>query len=121
MLSMIASVMTDPFASIHAPAILSAAKALNSCISHCWPRMVDDERTGEVLRMIVMCWLSMHTNETGLQVPHELLIAVDGELKLAVRMIRAIYMEKKLPMPNEIAQITQREPRLVGILNAGES
>ncbi|KOS20642.1 hypothetical protein ESCO_006799 [Escovopsis weberi] len=44
-LQIISSILTDPFAVLHPPTVITAAKALNTIIINCWPRSSEISRT----------------------------------------------------------------------------
>ena len=108
--------MTDPFAAAHGAVILASAKALNTCVRQCWPRMSDDDRTGQITRIISLCWLHMHSGQTGVKVPQALIADIEEELKLTAEMLHVLRQERGLGLLPEIPEIVLKEPRLKGLL-----
>src|SRR5687768_16956207 len=119
-MSMISSVMTDPFATAHGKAILSACKALNTCIRDCWPT-VTEERSGEVMRMIIMCWLHVHSAKTGPKMAESLVQVIETELKLTSKMLYAIREDNGHQTPPELLEIVQKEPELKALFSYVDS
>ncbi|KAK0388726.1 hypothetical protein NLU13_4969 [Sarocladium strictum] len=109
--SIISSVMTDPFAAAHGPAILAACKALNSCVRECWPRMTE-ERSDEVMRIIIMCWLNIHAAKTGPRLADDLQDSIASELKHTSEMLYAINKARNLSTPPELLEIIEKERQL---------
>jgi hypothetical protein len=117
---MISSVMTDPFATAHGPVILAACKALNSCTRECWPRMTE-ERSGEVMRMLIMCWLNIHSTTTGPKLEAQAAHAIEVELKTTSKLLFAIGEQNGQVTPPELLEIIQREPQLKQLFPAQET
>ena len=103
--------MTDPFAAAHGPAILAACKALNSCVRECWPRMTE-ERSDEVMRIIIMCWLNIHAAKTGPRLADDLQDSIASELKHTSEMLYAINKARNLSTPPELLEIIEKERQL---------
>lgn len=114
-MSMIAAVMTDPFATAHGPAIAAASKALNCCVTQCWPRMAEPERAEEVTRIIIVCWLNIHSAEAGPKLPKALRSEIEMQLKLASKMLNVLRQEYDLEIPAELLKILKEEPQLVAL------
>lgn len=115
LLSMITSVMTDPFALAHPPTVLAAAKAENALICNCWPRFLQSDHDKQVVLNVGICWLALVENESASTSSCEAAIALDQELRLTSAMLRSLWGRQGMNPPGKLAKAIEQEPRL-GIL-----
>lgn len=116
---MISSVMTDPFTVSHPSAILAGAKALNACLSTCWPRITSSQQEqGRIFRVLGICWLNIRDSDSSAHPPSEVGGELTAELKQTVQMMNALReTAKSEPLP-EMAAILTREPSLQELFQA---
>ncbi|EAA32531.3 hypothetical protein GE21DRAFT_6288 [Neurospora crassa] len=61
---MLSTILTDPFAFLHPPTLLSAIKALQVVLATCWPRIPNSPWQGEIINSLVLCWLNLHASDS---------------------------------------------------------
>lgn len=108
----VSGIMTDPFASAYSPAVIAAVKLLNTCIFQCWPRMLERDRINEALRMIILCWLNVHSDEPGSQLSATAVSEISAELKIAARCLQVNQASGTTGPSADLSKIITREPRL---------
>lgn len=104
--------MTDPFAVVHPPAILSASKALNATLLNCWPRLSDSGHAGQIMRIIVLCWLNLHDNGVVPRPAPAQADAINRELSRTAALLESIWAQRGLDPPGQWAEVLQRKPEL---------
>lgn len=63
---MLSEIMTNPFAAL-APSTLSAAiNCLRATITNCWPRLSTPSYQSEMIKMLAVCYLSVHDDKDKL-------------------------------------------------------
>lgn len=63
---MLSEIMTNPFAAL-APSTLSAAiSCLQATIKNCWPRLSTPAYQSEIIKMLVVCYLTVHDDKDKL-------------------------------------------------------
>lgn len=63
---MLSTILTDPFASLHPPTLLSAIKALQAVLAACWPRIPHSPWQDEMINSLVLCWLNLDASHSSL-------------------------------------------------------
>lgn len=103
--------MTDAFALVHAPAVLSAAKALNATILNCWPRIVGTPHAEQILNLVAKCWTNIH--DTAKKDTRGEFKDIDSELTQAISLLAVLWKESGQPVPTErLAQVVGKAPHL---------
>lgn len=112
LLSIISSVMTDPFATAYLPSILAAADALAAIIANCWPRLSELSHVERIVSIISLCWINVHNDDAATQ-----LSTADKELLLRrltriSDMLQALWEQCGIKPPTKLNEVVQAEPRL---------
>lgn len=122
LLAVIAAIMTDPFMVSHQTTILQATKALNACITTCWPRLVTSQQEqGRLIRIVSICWINMHDGDP--QARNSSIQENGGgslaeELKRTAKMISALQKASTAQPLSNLAEIVLREPLLSTLFQA---
>lgn len=113
LLSILSSVMTDPFATAYPPALLSAAEALNATITTCWPRFLDSDHNEEIIRIVSLCWLNLHDDVVVACRPsEEHTSAISAKLMQSAKMLQSIWQQHNVLPPKALKEVLEQEPRL---------
>lgn len=114
---MLSAVMTDPFATAHPPALLSAAEAMNAIIVNCWPRILDSEHVEQIIRAISLCWLSLYDGDTASQASEQDTSAISEQLARSGEMLQAIWQQHNVQPPKKLSEVLKQEPRLKALFS----
>ncbi|KAI3401371.1 hypothetical protein diail_11455 [Diaporthe ilicicola] len=109
-------VMCNPFAAL-APSTLSAAiKGLQAVIANCWPRLSTPAYQDELVKALVVCYMTVHDEREQLGTRSE---AVDAELVKTASMLtvatRAVGGEGVSDLGDKAALLIAKEPLLAGL------
>jgi len=81
---MLSKILTDPFGPSHPRLLLTAAKATQSTVINCWPRMTESIHRIELVKALTLCWTTVNGEmeaKGGARNPE--LEAVKDDLQLA--------------------------------------
>ncbi|KAF4970868.1 hypothetical protein FZEAL_9961 [Fusarium zealandicum] len=114
LLSMVSSVMTDPFAAAHPPTVLAATQTLSAIIINCWPRIQEAEHTEEIIRILALCWLNVQeeSESTSSQLAEDDAEALSHALMHTSKMLQALWTRDSSKQPARLSEVIQHEPRL---------
>ena len=120
---MLSTILTDPFASLHPPTLLSAITALQAVLASCWPRIPNSPWQGEIINSLVLCWLNLDASDSsGDNFPvirQALVHAAD-----ALAAVLATEVEEGKPTINlseVVAPLVAKEPSLSQLFSAASS
>lgn len=109
-------VLSNPFAAL-APATLAAAiTGLQAVIANCWPRLSTPAYQDELIKALVVCYLTVHDeqDQLGVQFP-----VIDAELIKTASMLtvaaRGTGGEGVQDLADKAAVLVAREPLLAGL------
>ena len=57
---MLSKILTDPFGPSHPSLLLAAAKATQSTVANCWPRMTESVHRIELVKALTLCWTTVN-------------------------------------------------------------
>lgn len=63
---MYSEITTNPFAALAPPTLSAAISCLQSTIANCWPRLTTPAYQSEIIKMLVMCYLTVHDDKDKL-------------------------------------------------------
>lgn len=72
------------------------------------------------MRMLIMCWLNIHSTTTGLKLEAQAAHAIEAELKITSKLLFAISEQNSQATPPELLEIIQKEPQLKQLFPAVE-
>lgn len=109
-------VLSNPFAAL-APATLSAAVAgLQAIIANCWPRLSTPAYQDELIKALVVCYLTVHDEQDQLGAQFA---GIDAELVKSAAMLtvaaRGAGGEGVQDLADKAAVLVAREPLLAGL------
>ena len=111
-LALISSVMTDPFMTTRANAIIAAMTALRAVISNCWPRISGKAPEGKLMNIIAVCWLNLEDTKASEKLSEvDASHLTDGLISIS-RMLQALRQAHGTDVPPEMLQAIEKEPRL---------
>ncbi|KAK3955130.1 hypothetical protein QBC32DRAFT_381238 [Pseudoneurospora amorphoporcata] len=116
---MLSTILTDPFASLHPPTLLSAIKALQAVLATCWPRIPNSPWQDEIINLLVLCWLNLGTSDNFPTIREALVQTAD-----ALAAVLATEMEDGKPTINlseVVAPLVAKEPSLSQVFSATAS
>lgn len=107
-LPLITNVLSNPFGPAYPPLLIAAAKALQTLMLNCWPRM--SFWRGEVLKGITLCWLRIAAeNQSSRQ-----LATVKEELRKTVQILAAA-VKPEVDIGGELRHLEDADERLKGL------
>ncbi|RDA91055.1 hypothetical protein CP533_6295 [Ophiocordyceps camponoti-saundersi (nom. inval.)] len=116
-LCVIESVIMNTPAFLHPPVAEAAVDVINTVLVCCWPRFVEAGYEGQVIRIVIVCWLAL-----GDQAELDSSATKHQYLGLQERLITTMSLMKKIVRshsPERRDQITSdmisREPRLASV------
>ncbi|RSM07981.1 hypothetical protein CEP52_004916 [Fusarium oligoseptatum] len=114
LLSMISTIMTDPFATAHPPTVITATQALNTIIANCWPRIQETEHAEQIIRILSLCWLNVaeESQSNSTQIPEADVEILSQELVRTSKILQAIWAEDDSKRPRRLDEVLEKEPRL---------
>jgi hypothetical protein len=109
-------VLSNPFAAL-APATLSAAiKGLQAVIANCWPRISTPAYQDELIKALVVCYLTVQDEQDQLG---ERFAALDAELVKTASMLtvaaRGAGDGGAQDLGDKAAMLVSKEPLLAGL------
>jgi hypothetical protein len=109
-------ILSNPFAAL-APATLSAAiKSLQAVITNCWPRLTTPAYQDELVKALVVCYLTVHDERDQLG---EHFAALDAGLVKTASMLTAAARgpggEDMQDLGDKAALLISKEPLLAGL------
>lgn len=109
-------VLSNPFAAL-APTTLSAAiECLQAVIANCWPRLSTSAYQDELIKALVVCYLTVHDERDQLG---ERFAALDAELVKTASMltvaVRGAGGEGVQDLGDKAALLISKEPLLAGL------
>lgn len=111
--------MNDPFMISHPSTVVEAARALNACLTTCWPRLTANEQElGRLIRIVSVCWLNLHDGDLSSQPSLGDRSELAEELKRTAQMISALQKTSKSQVSSEMPAIVAREPSLSQLFQA---
>lgn len=111
LLDLFAPVLTDAFALAHVPAVVAAAKALNTTILNCWPRIVGTPHAEQITSIVARCWTNIYDTDHSTGGPET--ETLTQELKRTMALLASLWKASDEPMPTDkLAQVVQRTPHL---------
>lgn len=120
---MLSTILTDPFASLHLPTLLSAIKALQAVLATCWPRLPNSPWQDEIINSLVLCWLNLDTSDSSVgnfsAIKQQLVHTAD-----ALAAVLATEVEEGKPTINlsgVVAPLVAKEPSLSQLFSAASN
>lgn len=113
---MISDVMTDPFAINYPPALLAAAKLLQSTMRCCWPRV--SVYCNDIVKTLTICWLNVEEEE---DFPTESITKEDLETNLvqAAKILSAIMKADEVDLLDRVSPLIKKKPLLGSLFRDG--
>lgn len=105
LLSMLSSILTNPFGTAYPPLLLQATQALQALVLNAWPRM--GVHVGDVLKCVCVPYLRVAEEGAGV----EALGNVRTELKRVVEMLRAA-VKGQCDFEAEVSKLVEADARL---------
>jgi hypothetical protein len=106
---MLSAIMTDPFAPLYPPTLLSAVKALQAVLTNCWPRVLSPVWRDEIINALVLCWLHVgdHKNDKRL-------IEIEQELLAGAKALISVLKADRngFNLAAHISPLIDKEPAL---------
>lgn len=103
----------------HPSTVVEAARALNACITTCWPRLTSNEQEqGRLVRIVSICWLNLHDGDLSTRPSLGDQPELAEELKRTAQLIGALQKTSKSQLASEISAILAREPLLSQLFQA---
>ncbi|KAM0548481.1 hypothetical protein ACHAPJ_009804 [Fusarium lateritium] len=114
LLSMVSSVMTDPFATSYPPTLIAATQTLGVIITNGWPRIREAEHMEHVVRILSLCWLNVSEEiESSASRPHgDDAKALSKNLLHTAKILQALWAEDGSKRPTKLNEALEKEPRL---------
>ncbi|KAH7171548.1 tRNA nucleotidyltransferase [Dactylonectria macrodidyma] len=112
LLSMISSVMEDPFAMVYPCAILAASKTLGAIIATCWPRVKEIDNFEQIIHALSLCWLSVCEVSSSPKRDGDVINAISFELIQTSNMLQTLWAQSHSEPLEELGEVLGREPRL---------
>lgn len=108
-------IMTNPFAALAPSTLLAAIKSLQATISNCWPRLSTPAYQSELIKALVVCFLTVQDDQDklGTQFP-----AVEAGLIKTAAMLSAVARtgggegEQGTSLQDKVAPLIAKEPLL---------
>lgn len=119
LLSVISSVMTDPFAVARPSSLVEATRALGAIMINCWPRIYEGGYAGEVARIISTCWLNVRDSETGERPAEIVMHRLLQELRRSAEMLRSICKAHGDESVLRLDEVERVEPKLQELFAPG--
>ncbi|KAJ4383769.1 hypothetical protein N0V85_008407, partial [Neurospora sp. IMI 360204] len=120
---MLSTILTDPFASLHPPTLLSAIKALQAVLATCWPRIPNSPWQDEIINSLVLCWLNLDASGSSgdnFPVIRQALVHTAD----ALAAVLATEVEEGKPTINlseVVAPLVAKEPSLSQLFSAASN
>ncbi|KAK7715056.1 CCA tRNA nucleotidyltransferase, mitochondrial [Diaporthe eres] len=116
LIPMHSEVLSNPFAAL-APATLCAAiRGLQAIIANCWPRLSTPAYQDELIKALVVCYLTVHDEQDQLGARFE---AINAELVKTASMLtvaaRGAGGEAVQDLADKAALLVSKEPLLAGL------
>lgn len=103
--------LTDAFALAYAPAVLAAAKALNTTIINCWPRIVGTPHAEQIINIVSRAWTNIQDSANDNTTKE--LESLSKELTKTTTLLAALWKESDDQIPTEtLSQIAGKAPHL---------
>jgi hypothetical protein len=108
----LSKILTDPFGPSHPSLLLAAAKATQTTVVNCWPRMTESVHRIELVKALTLCWASVNGDVSLNDEARNLeLERIKQELQLAgTTLVRSVSW--KLDMADELQQLLHVDPSL---------
>lgn len=109
---MLSKILMDPFGLSHPSLLLAAAKATQSTVTNCWPRMTESNHRIELIKALTLCWTKVNKEiKSNGERNNSELEAIKHELHLAGNvLVRAV--SEKLDMTEELQPLLNVDPSL---------
>ena len=120
---MLTTILTDPFASLHQPTLLSAIKALQAVLATCWPRIPYSPWQDEIINSLVLCWLNLDaSNSSGDSFPAiKQALVQTADALTAVLATEVEEGKAAINLSELVAPLVAKEPSLSQLFSAAES
>ncbi|KAK3182059.1 hypothetical protein K4F52_006624 [Lecanicillium sp. MT-2017a] len=110
LLNLFSSVMTDAFALAYPPAVLAAAKALNTTILNCWPRLAGTSHAEQIVHITSIAWTNLQNHKAD---EHQSeLSSLAKELSRTSELLAALWRENKQAPPKKLLSLLEKQPHL---------
>ncbi|KAI9163740.1 Nucleotidyltransferase lcsQ [Paramyrothecium foliicola] len=110
LVSMVTSILQDPFALAYPPGVLAAIETLHAVILNCWPRVSTPAHAGQIVKSLTICWLNIRDKDLEPQGLGDDLTCVEQQLKLAATCLQACWLEFHSSPPQDMSEVIKREP-----------
>jgi hypothetical protein len=100
--------LTDSFALAYPPAVLAAAKALNTTILNCWPRIEGTQHAEQIIHIISITWTNIQDQPSSEKSAE--LDRLAGELSKTSTLLSALWRENG--PPEKLLDILKEESEL---------
>lgn len=85
---MLSKILTDPFGPSHPSLLQAAAKATQTTVVNCWPRMTESTHRIELVKALTLCWATVNGDIGATDEPKRLeLEGIKKELQVAGRTL----------------------------------
>lgn len=109
-------VLSNPFAALAPPTLAAAIDGLQAIIANCWPRLSTPAYQDELVKALVVCYLTVHDEQEQLG---EHFPAVDAELVKTASMLtvaaRGAGGDGVQDLADKAALLVSKEPLLSGL------
>ena len=113
LISLFSATLTDPFALAYPPTIVESVRALNTAILNCWPRVIDTENSGQIARIISICWLNVHDSQGSTdRISEHDSDRVIRELQTSSEILQSFWAQCDTGTPAELRDAVRRESLL---------
>lgn len=108
-------IMTNPFAALVPSSLLAAVKSLQATIANCWPRLSTPAYQSELIKALVICFLTIQDDQDKLGTQFS---AVEAELIKAAAMLSAVAKtdggerEVENALQDKVVPLIVKEPLL---------
>ncbi|ROW07998.1 hypothetical protein VPNG_06114 [Cytospora leucostoma] len=117
LIPMYSEIMTNPFAALAPPTLSAAISCLQATIANCWPRLTTPTYQSEVIKMLVMCYLTVHDDKDKLD--SEQFAAIEAALVQTASMLtiatKSCGGSEGQVLGERIAPLITKEPLLANL------
>lgn len=117
-LSVISSIMEDPFATAYRPCLLAAIKALQATITTCWPRLQEGANFEHVVRSISLCWLNLCEDGDTPGEESDSSSTASEALVDTSKMLETVWSQTHTKPPKSLSDVLGKDTRLVKLFPA---
>lgn len=101
LLSLISDILLDPFAPASISMMIAAVRALKELVLCAWPRLGEENRRREVIRMLVSCWVNIRNDKEKIKQDYQRM-ALDEVIIVGKLFVKAVESSSKCDLGAEL-------------------